>query len=229
VTVYVSLPLSGEGAAAGRAAADGARLALRRAGGMAGATRVRAVFLDDAGRADPWPFAAATANARRATRDSSAIAFIGGLGSGPTRAALPVTNQAGMLQVSPGASAADLTRRVSARRTPERYRPEEERTFVRLVPAGPRDGGGARFRPPEQLPAVDGFRFEPAFARRFGRPPSVPAAYGFEAMDLILDAVAVAGDSREEVREEVLGTAARRSILGTYSFDESGDIRFTRR
>ena len=64
--------------------------------------------LDDAGPSGATD-ALAGANARRATEDSTAIAYVGELDSGTTRTSLPITNEAGLLQVSPGASAVDLT------------------------------------------------------------------------------------------------------------------------
>ncbi len=65
---------------------------------------VEAVVLDDtegsAGGAR-WSPAKAAANARAATQDSTAIAYLGDFESGATRASLPITNEAPMLQVSP--------------------------------------------------------------------------------------------------------------------------------
>ena len=46
--------------------------------------------------------AAAGAIARRAVEDASAVGFIGDLDSGATRISLPITNQADLIQVSPG-------------------------------------------------------------------------------------------------------------------------------
>ena len=111
MTVYVSLPLRGASGPDGRDAADGARMALADAGGQAGGTAVEAEFLDDtegAPRGARWTPARAAANARAATQDSTAIAYLGEFESGATRASLPVTNGAQMLQVSPASAAGDL-------------------------------------------------------------------------------------------------------------------------
>ena len=108
MTVYVSLPLTGPREADGADAADGARLALEQAGGKAGSLEVRAEFLDDA-RGRPSDPVAVGENAREAVQDSSAAAYIGELDSEPTRGSLPITNEAGLLQVSPGAGGVDLT------------------------------------------------------------------------------------------------------------------------
>ena len=76
------------------------------------------------------------ANARTAVQDSSAAGYIGELDSEPTRASVPITNHAGMLQVSPGAGGVDFTRPAAGYPdSPDRYRPSGDRNFARTVPA----------------------------------------------------------------------------------------------
>ena len=136
VTVYVSLPLSGPRAGEGRDAADGARLALEQAGGRAGDLEVEAEFLDDASRRAAWDPVKVGQNARAAAQDSSTAAYIGELDSEPTRASLPITSEAGIVQISPSAGGVDLTRPAEGYPdSPDRYRPSGEATFVRLVSA----------------------------------------------------------------------------------------------
>jgi ABC-type branched-subunit amino acid transport system substrate-binding protein len=135
VAVYVSLPLTGPRAGDGREAADGARLALEEAGGKGGSLQVHATFLDDA-HGKPWDPVAVGANARRAVQNSSTAAYIGELDSEPTRASVPITNDAGIPQVSPGAGGIDLTRPASGYPdAPDRYRPSGNVNFARTVPA----------------------------------------------------------------------------------------------
>ena len=59
------------------------------------------------------------------------------------------------------------------------------------------------------------------------RPLAAPgAAYGYEAMSLLLDAIRRAGDGgsdRGSVLDEVLSTRDRHSIIGEYSIDGNGD------
>ncbi|MGH2980517.1 MAG: branched-chain amino acid ABC transporter substrate-binding protein [Solirubrobacterales bacterium] len=321
LSVYVSVPLDGARGAEGRGIADGARLALAEARGRAGGIRVRAVYMDDTvgGR---WSLARTAENARRAVEDSSAIGYIGDLDSGATRVSLPITNQAGIVQISPGSTAVDLTRLPPVGSLgPERLRPSGEETFARVVPddevqargaaiwaermgagrvgvagdgsqfgrvlsqafleqaaesgLGSGEGGGVdlvyyaggpeAFRaavrgiPPRRVigsdalidpaflrsttavadrlfltsPFIDpallppaGRRFARVFGRRFGRPAPPSAAYGYEGMALLLDAIRRAGDDgdeRDAVVDEVLSTVDRRSPLGTYSIDGNGD------
>lgn len=143
MTVYASLPLTGPRAAQGADAADGARLALERAGGRAGGLEVRAKVLDDAtasaerqrGEGGAWDPVATAANARAAAQDSTTVAYLGELDSEPTRTSLPITNDAGILQVSPGAGGVDLTAPAEGYPdSPDRYRPSGEPSFARVIP-----------------------------------------------------------------------------------------------
>src|SRR5688500_19549213 len=80
LTVYLSAPLRGEDAPAGRDVADGARLALDEAGGRAGEVEVGLEVLDAAdgpGELTGWSPAAVGGNARAAAQDTAAIAYIG--------------------------------------------------------------------------------------------------------------------------------------------------------
>ena len=299
MTVYVSMPLSGPASPDGRDAADGARLALMKADGRAGDLEVQAKYLDDANPVHRWDPAAVGRNARRAAQDSSTAAYIGELDSQPTRASLPITNDAGIAQVSPGASAVDLTQPAEGYPdSPARYRPSGEVTFARVVPddavqaralaqwangVGPvlgRSAGGpfgdlmleefttdaeesgvevidpnqakdaellAEFVAgagpvgPGLLTIADNGRvvsgtLEPSrlpsgsfpsdFRKRIGRRPGPYAVYGFEAMRVILEAIAAADlqdGFRASVADQVLDSDHPVSILGSYSITPEGD------
>jgi branched-chain amino acid transport system substrate-binding protein len=80
------------------------------------------------------------------------------------------------------------------------------------------------FLDPSLLPAA-GQRFVRAYRRQFGT-VNPAAAYGYESMALLLDAIHRAGpsgDDRNAVIDEVLSTHDRHSVLGTYSIDGNGD------
>ena len=250
--VYVSLPLTGPRAPQGTDAADGARLALDQAEGEAGTLEVEASFLDDA-KGAAWDPAAVGANARSAAQDSSAVAYIGELDSEPTRASVPITNDAGIVQISPTAGAVDLTRPVEdVADSPDRYQSSGSPTFARIVPAddvvaAAAEGwkselGGTEVvvyfgdgRPgaehavaaeldPARLPDSG---FAKLFRDRFDREPGPYAAYGYEAMALVLQAIGAASTNsdqfRTEVRDGVIGGERRESVLGPYSITDEGD------
>jgi branched-chain amino acid transport system substrate-binding protein len=321
VTVYVSMPLRGPEGVEGREVARAARLALADARHRAGELRVQAVYYDDtsgSGARARWSQAVAAANAREAAQDSSAIAYVGDLASGATRASLPITNEARMLQVSPASAAIDLVQPFlgAGDQLPEQVQATGERTFGRVIPSdevqaraaaewvkrlGARrlgtisDGsefgrtmvrafrqslppawfergapdllyyGGGPERMPgslrsfsgpvmasdallqdapsepgllatsaaqatSQLPRA-GQRFVRAFTRRYGDAPGPYAAYGYEAMAVVLDSIRRAGDqgdSRDAVVESFFDTRDRDSVLGTYSIDEVGNTTLGR-
>src|SRR4051795_2488025 len=302
VTVYVSLPLTGPHGIDGRDASDGARLALEQAGGKAGSIQVQAVYIDDA-KGKVWDPVAVGANARRAVQDSSAAAYIGELDSEPTRASVPITNDAGLIQVSPGAGGVDLTQPAAGYpNSPDRYQPSGSPSFARTVPADDvvadaaaswaselgateaaarSDGSpfqnlaasefkmaavehGVQIGEPAQVsrdakaevrfvynPAggmLSGYGKAPrvlrvnaeldpgslpdkdfgtAFSRRFHRNPGVYAAYGYEAMGLVLQAITGAGTDassfRDNVRNGVIGAHRDGTVLGSYSITSDGD------
>ena len=143
LTVYLSAPLSGPRAAEGRDIADAARLALADAGGEAAGIPVALEILDDADGGG-WDAALTGANARVATQDSTTIAYIGELDSGASRTSIPITNEAGVLQVSPGSGAEDLTREsTGSDDVPPAVQPSGVRTFGRVIPSDRTQGRAA--------------------------------------------------------------------------------------
>jgi branched-chain amino acid transport system substrate-binding protein len=137
VTVYSSLPRHGVSAPVAAAVAAGERLALADAGHRAGALRVRLRRLDSTDPGDRlWDPDRVSANAEQAADDETAIAYIGELDYGASAISVPITNDAGILQVSPSDGLTSLTRSVPGRPRagPERYYPTGGRSFLRLVP-----------------------------------------------------------------------------------------------
>jgi len=316
LTVYVSLPLTGPVGGDGRDAADGARLALADADGEAAGIRVTARYLDDAAAGDGWSPVRSGANARRAAQDSTAIGYLGEFDSGATRASLPITNTAGLLQVSPASAAGDLIAPSPSSDDVPDVQPSGTRTFARVIPsdrAQAEAGAGwvdrlgvrrvatesdgtpygeamvddfdatlrsvaavrasaqllyyagepanqpaalARTTPrllvtdaelapdvgeapgtlatsaaldPAQLPPA-GRRFAAAFEREYGRAPGRYAAYGYEAMAVILDAIEAADDATDRlaVADAAFGLARPDSTLGPYEITARGETTLDR-
>lgn len=88
VRVYVAAPLCG-----------GAERELARDGGRAGDVRVRAVCLPKAESSQKLDLARIGANARRATEDSSTVAYIGEPTKAATRFSAPILEEAGIAQL----------------------------------------------------------------------------------------------------------------------------------
>jgi branched-chain amino acid transport system substrate-binding protein len=133
LTVYSSLPQTGPLAPISRDLVRAEKLALEEAGGQAGGYRVSYVSLDSA---DPktgrWTPAVVADNARTAVEDLQTIAYLGELESGASAISVPILNEGGMLQVSPGDTFAGLTAPV-APGEPEKYYPSGRHTFARTV------------------------------------------------------------------------------------------------
>jgi branched-chain amino acid transport system substrate-binding protein len=138
VTIYSSLPLQGASRVQSLDVQRGEQLALDERGGKAGACTVSYTKLDDStAQAGTWDPGATSANARKVANDDSAIALLGEFNSGASAISIPITNEAGILQVSPSNTALELTKDAGPddKGAPEKYYPTGERTYGRVVPA----------------------------------------------------------------------------------------------
>ena len=133
--VYSSLPRTGASAEIGDAVAMGQRLAIADAGGKVGGHRVKLVELDSAEPEErDWTPDSVEENAETASDDPGAVAYLGELELGASAVSLPVTNEESILQVSPTDGLTSLTvPQAGPGAGPERFYPEERRSFLRLV------------------------------------------------------------------------------------------------
>jgi branched-chain amino acid transport system substrate-binding protein len=129
LTIYASQP---PGSAGGQTAADvldAEQLALQQAGTSVGRFTVKLVKLHGKEISD---------NARRAVQDSSAIAYLGEIEPGTSQASVQITNELGLLEVSPTDTAAYLTTTVpGVSGSPTTFYPSRStyhETFARVVP-----------------------------------------------------------------------------------------------
>ena len=137
LTIYSTLPLQGGSQQQTTAIVNGAKLALKQRGGKVGKYAITYKSLDDSiastGAADEGKEAQ---NARTAIRDKSTIAVLGAYNSGMTKVSLPITNKAGVLQVSPANTYVGLTTDEpgSEPGEPDKYYPSGNKTYARVVP-----------------------------------------------------------------------------------------------
>lgn len=113
VNVYVSVPLSGPQAAAGRASCAAAKAAAAGGGARAGDVRVRVACLDDSDGSARWQLAAVGANARGAAADTATVAYIGELDPAASRFSETILESAEIAQV-PAADGGAAMKRVLA-------------------------------------------------------------------------------------------------------------------
>jgi len=137
LTIYSSLPLQGDSRPQSESVVNGEKLALEEAGGKVGKFKITYKSLDDAtAAAGKWEPGQTSADARKAAQDPSTIAYLGEFNSGASAISLPITNEAGILQVSPSNTYVGLTRAEGADKgEPDKYYPSGKRTFGRVVPA----------------------------------------------------------------------------------------------
>jgi branched-chain amino acid transport system substrate-binding protein len=141
LTIYTSLPLQGPHKHRAQSMINAEKLALQDAGGKAGSYKVNFAARDDStaggSRGPGWDPGKTADNAAKAAQDSRTIAYIGEFDSGATAVSIPVTNEAGFVQLSPAATAVGLTKLVPGadKGEPDKFYPSGERTFARVVPA----------------------------------------------------------------------------------------------
>ncbi len=103
VSAYVVAPLCG-----------GAKRELTRAGGQAGDIRVRAVCLANARSGDRLSLAQIGANVRRATEDSTAVAYLEPPDPAAKRFSDPILESAGIPRIASNSGAAAMARLLRA-------------------------------------------------------------------------------------------------------------------
>src|SRR5918992_4183957 len=137
LNVYSSLPLQGATRPQSLDVIRGIELALKQKGNTCGDFRIRYESLDDAtAAAGKWEAGQTSANARKVAQDDSAIAYIGEFNSGASAISIPITNEAGILHVSPSNTALGLTKGGAGAEPgePDKYYPTGERNYGRVVP-----------------------------------------------------------------------------------------------
>jgi branched-chain amino acid transport system substrate-binding protein len=107
VEVYTSLPMQ---LTTGRAISNGIRLAFEEHQYQAGDANVQLVMNDDGDATGAWSTDLEKANAEKAVADPRAIAYIGTFNSGAAKVSVPILNEGGMLEISPGNTWPGLTK-----------------------------------------------------------------------------------------------------------------------
>ena len=140
LTIFSSLPLQGPHADQAQSIVNAEKLALREAGGRAGDFKINFASADDAtagGDRVGWDPDKTAENARKAVENTRTIAYVGDFDSGATAISLPISNEAGFVQVSPASTAVGLTKFAPGAEAgePDKFYPSGDRTFARVVPA----------------------------------------------------------------------------------------------
>jgi ABC-type branched-subunit amino acid transport system substrate-binding protein len=130
LNVYSLLPDAGRGAA--RDMVDAEKLAIHEARGTAGPFAINFLSIDEGAPGGRDGAREAAVPLRDAVADPQVIAVIGPAGSDTGRAAVPLLNAAGILEVLPGAGYPGFTDRLGPGE-PDRWQPSGRVTLARLV------------------------------------------------------------------------------------------------
>jgi branched-chain amino acid transport system substrate-binding protein len=138
IDIYSDLPLTGAVTAQTVPALNGEKLALQQAGYKAGQWKVNFISMNDATATSPTNYDLPTCqeDARRAATDPKAVYLVGPFNSGCAEVEIPITNEAGLAQVSPANTYPGLTTNDpgTSPGEPGKYYPTGKRTYLRIVP-----------------------------------------------------------------------------------------------
>jgi branched-chain amino acid transport system substrate-binding protein len=135
VRIVSSFPARGLDAYQSKLILEAIDLAIEQSRGATGSWTVEHVTLDGGdGESGDWTADRERANATLAADDPSVVAYIGPYTSGATGISLPITNKAGLLQLSPTATWPGLTLPGWNEGEPDIYYPTGKRNFLRLMP-----------------------------------------------------------------------------------------------
>ena len=140
IKLYSSWPLTGSMERTGNDAVAAFQMALEDFGGAAGGFALTYEALDDGVAANNggWEAGKETENVNRVINDPDAIVYIATYNSGAAKISIPITNEAGMAQVSYANTYTGLTRALEGATEegePDIYYPSGKRNYMRLCPA----------------------------------------------------------------------------------------------
>lgn len=132
IKIVTSFPM--HGVALGRSVVNATQLAVDERGGQAAGFTVELVIMDDGTETGQWDPDLEAENARKAVADPQVVAYIGPLNSGAAKVSIPITNQAGLVQISPTNTWPGLTKVGFAPGEPGILYPTGRRTYFRTCP-----------------------------------------------------------------------------------------------
>lgn len=129
VRVYVSFPLRGPKIGGG--IVKGIQLAFDRIESRLGGTEIVLEVRDNGDENGQWQPEKELENVQQAAADPLAVAYLGPMNSGAAKLSLPITNRAGMIQISPSTTWPGLTKPGFAQGEPAIFYPTGRRNFFR--------------------------------------------------------------------------------------------------
>lgn len=144
IKVYASWPMQGAMIPEGTAMLNAAKMALDEANSQVAGYTIQMVFLDDASpTTGSWDGQVESGNAQKAIADDQALVYFGTYNSGAAKISMPLTNKAGMAQITPANSYPGLTKTGYAPGEPDIYRPTGKVNYFRTFGADDLQGSSA--------------------------------------------------------------------------------------
>ncbi|MGA2478478.1 MAG: branched-chain amino acid ABC transporter substrate-binding protein [Spirochaetia bacterium] len=136
IKIYQSWPLQGAMIPEGNAMLNAAKMALNEAKGRVAGYKIELVFLDDASpTTGSWDGTTEANNAQKAIADDQCLVYFGTYNSGAAKISMPLTNEAGMAQITPANSYPGLTKTGYGPGEPGIYRPTGTVNYFRTFGA----------------------------------------------------------------------------------------------
>jgi branched-chain amino acid transport system substrate-binding protein len=136
IKLYASWPMQGSMIPEGTAMLNAAKMALDEANSQVAGYTLQLVFLDDASpTTGSWDGTVEANNAQKAIADEQALVYFGTYNSGAAKISMPLTNKAGMAQITPANSYPGLTKKGYAAGEPDIYRPSGKVNYFRTFGA----------------------------------------------------------------------------------------------
>lgn len=136
IKIYASWPMQGSMIPEGTAMLNAAKMALDEVSSTVAGYKLELVFLDDASpTTGSWDGTVEAGNALKAIGDEAALVYFGTYNSGAAKISMPLTNKAGMAQITPANSYPGLTKKGYAAGEPDIYRPSGKVNYFRTFGA----------------------------------------------------------------------------------------------
>ncbi len=136
IKIYASWPLQGSMIPEGTAMLNAAKMALDEVNSTVGNYKLELVFLDDASpTTGSWDGTIEANNAQKAIADNDALVYFGTYNSGAAKISMPLTNKAGLAQITPANSWPGLTKTGFDKGEPDIYRPTGKVNYFRTFGA----------------------------------------------------------------------------------------------
>jgi len=144
IKVVTSWPMQGAMIPEGTAMKQAVDLAVKHHGGAVDGFKIEVVNRDDASpTTGSWDGTVEAEIAQRAVADADVMVYLGTYNSGAAKVSMPITNKAGLVQISPANTYPGLTKKGFGAGEPEVYRPSGKVNYFRPFPADDIQGSAA--------------------------------------------------------------------------------------